>query len=85
MSFVDKLKLLHGGPAFPVRFNKAADAASFKGMTLRDYFAAKALQGFWAADDEAIPEGQTPEQCRNELCKKFYQWADAMLEAREES
>ena len=34
-----------GGPAFPVAF-----AREHPGMTLRDYFAAKAMQGIMAAD-----------------------------------
>lgn len=47
-----------------------------KGMDLRDYFAAKAMQGFaadpnWASDAEATAE-------------TAYLWADAMMEAREQ-
>lgn len=47
-----------------------------KGMDLRDYFAAKAMQGFasdpdWASDAEATAE-------------IAYLWADAMMEAREQ-
>ena len=48
------------------------------GMTLRDYFAAKALAGYWAdAGPDLSPEGAaiTAQQC--------YQMADAMLKARE--
>lgn len=55
-----------GGPAFP----KIAD-----GMTLRDYFAAKAMQGICAHDDTwglLIPE----------IAVKAYQLADAMLAER---
>lgn len=50
--------------------------------TLRDYFAAKALQGFWSGPDESLPQEQTREQFRKEMCGLFYEWADAMLEAR---
>ena len=46
------------------------------GMTLRDYFAAKALQGF-AADPEM---GGEPDLIAN----LAYEWADAMMKAREE-
>lgn len=48
------------------------------GMTLRDYFAAKALAGYWAdAGPDISAEGCdiTAQQC--------YQIADAMLKARE--
>ena len=44
------------------------------GMTLRDYFAAKAMQGWLCTDDGP----QTP----NELAKAAYEVADAMLAAR---
>jgi hypothetical protein len=44
------------------------------GMSLRDYFAAKALQGF-ASDPDC--------DCSVSLIAKIaYEWADAMLEAR---
>lgn len=76
-----------GGPAFPVT-PFSADARNWsdgsEGMTLRDYFAAKALQGFWSAPDEPIPSEQTREQFRKEMCGLFYEWADAMLAARTE-
>jgi DNA-directed RNA polymerase alpha subunit len=45
-----------------------------KGMTLRDYFAAKAMQGF-AADPDTTGPAEV-------IAKVAYQWADAMLEAR---
>lgn len=43
-----------GGPAFPVEMYDAdMDSDSvFPGMTLRDYFAAKALQALLASDEE---------------------------------
>ena len=58
-----------GGPAFPIQ--EAYSMSTEQGMTLRDYFAAKALPMFngtldfkWAAE-------------------KAYEVADAMLKARE--
>ena len=45
------------------------------GMTLRDYFAAKALQGMIAYD----PDRGTYQ----ENAKSAYRWANAMLAARE--
>lgn len=61
-----------GGPAFPVPANAFND---MEGMTLRDYFAAKWLQGFMAnpAVDDLTPDLAA--------CKA-YQIADAMLKAR---
>lgn len=58
-----------GGPAFPWGGNVTG------GASLRDYFAAKALQGF-AADS-------TMEMGANDIAKLAYRWADAMLEARQ--
>lgn len=66
-----------GGPAFPVDevvIDSLLTNAS-QGMTLRDYFAAKAMQGFAATAccwDDGV-KGMA--QCA-------YEWADAMLEAR---
>ena len=62
-------------PAFPTYFT-GEHALS---MTLRDYFAAKAMQGFIAyatAKGIYVPPD-------NELASASYQLADAMLKARE--
>ena len=73
-----------GGPAFPMsgfdtRHGQSVQAVYQHGMTLRDYFAAKAMQGFAARDvfDAGLA---TPEQ----RAKLAYIDADAMLKAREE-
>ena len=61
-------------PAFPVVQGCGAD----KGMTLRDYFAAKAMQGYVhysAANSKFIFSN-------NDLAKEAYSIADAMMEAR---
>lgn len=57
-----------GGPAFPIEVNSEMTCL---GMTLRDYFAAKALP-------ECIGWGEP-----DEICAKAYEYADAMLKARE--
>lgn len=62
-----------GGPAFPTDCNKNI----IYGMTLRDYFAAKAMQGFVSDPDWRVDMG--PE----ETAKAAYVQADAMLKARE--
>jgi len=52
----------------------------YTGMTLRDYFAAKAMQGF--IQYSATKGIYTPPD--NELAKVSYDLADAMLKARGE-
>jgi hypothetical protein len=47
-----------------------------QGMTLRDYFAAKAMQGFAAYIG--------PSMAFESRAKVAYDWADAMLKAREQ-
>ena len=54
-------------PAFPDQYKD--------GMTLRDYFAAKAMQGFAAYIG--------PSMTFDSRAKTAYEWADAMLKARE--
>jgi hypothetical protein len=55
----------------------AARARAIEGMSLRDYFAAKAMQGMMARDS-FDPGQSTPEQ----RCALAYIEADAMLKAR---
>ncbi|TCD25019.1 hypothetical protein E0D81_04840 [Lelliottia amnigena] len=70
--------------AFPTRDDNYDSKYSGPGMTLRDYFAAKALQGWLASypDDNRHPviAGNADEVAMN-----AYQMADAMLRAREAS
>ena len=61
-----------GGPAFPL-----FAATGYAGMTLRDYFAAKAMQAFCSDPDwrqDMLPD---------ETALAAYKQADAMLKARE--
>ena len=60
----------NGGPAFP--FIDSASPLEHPGMTLRDYFAAKAMQAV-AHDAEVFWDKAAP---------LAYQYADAMLKAR---
>lgn len=66
-----------GGPAFPTtEFNHAGQIIpGSDGMTMRDYFAAKALQRFIGTEDE---NGMRYDQ----VSKVCYMYADAMLKAR---
>ena len=67
-----------GGPAFP----KGNDSSPQDGMSLRDYFAAAALQGWMASfgSDQTEDDVKEPEQ----VAKLAYRLADAMLAARKE-
>jgi len=66
-----------GGPAFPTQ------VASYEGMTLRDYFAAKAMQTYIA--DQALIDlyCYLEKDPKHEVAVTAYMMADAMLKARE--
>ena len=64
-----------GGAAFPVAHSYLIQS----GMSLRDYLAAKAMQGDWAAE-VAGANGETME----DSARRYYNMADAMLKAREQ-
>jgi len=68
-------------PAFPLQ--ETEDYRGQEGMSLRDYFAAKALNGMCAnpADDH-VPEDEAYEQYVKEVARCAYALADAMMEAR---
>lgn len=63
-----------GGPAFPA--NEEAVLRNMVGMSLRDYFAAKAMQALIHVQVKTS-QVQTAESA--------YQWADAMLKVREQT
>lgn len=66
-----------GGPAFPGEWSKVRHTP---GMTLRDYFAAKAMQGMFASDtNDWNEEGDWESRAY-----ASYAMADAMLKARAE-
>lgn len=73
----------NGGPAFPSCGEKLwmetpeskPEPIGFEGMSLRDYFAAKALQ--------ALIPLIGKENTKAEDCKNAYEYADKMLKARE--
>ena len=72
-----------GGPAFPMsgfdmRHGQPVQAVYQHGMTLRDYFAAKAMQGWLANSKTNYGAGYET------LAAVFYGMADAMLKAREQ-
>ena len=68
-------KINDGGPAFPhtTQWDGITPAINHNGMTLRDYFAASALQGNLIE----------PTASNDDVAKWAYSLADAMLKARE--
>lgn len=65
-----------GGPAFPIERQTIAEQYGSVGMTLRDYFAAKAMQTLLE---------QNKSVSYSLLCAAAYDIADAMLKARDQS
>jgi len=78
----------NGGPAFPVQWydfqpftGEQVVREQWGGMTLRDYFAAKAMPVHMAALSNWA--AGSPEAWQNEIARLSYATADAMLKARE--
>lgn len=67
---------MNNEPAFPCEWDYIGSSrAAANGMTLRDYFAAKAMQSFLS--------WPTRQYCPNEVvAHDSYELADAMMEAR---
>lgn len=63
-----------GGPAFPFSFEMDGEQRWAYGATLRDYFAAKAMQSLVALDSISDIT----------IAKQSYEIADAMIKARTE-
>ena len=67
-------------PAFPIIHPPVegitCGGVEHYGLSLRDYFAAKAMQGFAADPNASWSNGITG------MAEHAYQWADAMLKAR---
>jgi len=61
-------------PAFPV-------GTFYLGMTLRDYFAAKAMQAQLSMPEVFLSLSEK-NVTADEICDSCFEWADAMLEAR---
>jgi len=61
-----------GGPAFPIGIPEAKIV--YTGLSVRDYFAAKAMQGDWAAGNA--------EDDLHVAAARYYYMADIMLKER---
>ena len=83
----------NGGPAFPCEVGPASDGHTIQtgnmqwmqpGMTLRDYFAAKAMQIMWDAYDKGYCGLNNQDEPNvTTIAQGAYQMADAMLRARQ--
>lgn len=78
--------------AFPPNAGWRDDDQNARGMTLRDYFAAKALSGLCANSSKEllltfIKEATERGECRmsGTFAREAYEFADAMLAEREKS
>jgi ABC-type transporter MlaC component len=76
-----------GGPAFPFEYfdEQLQRARVMHGMTLRDYFAAKAMQSLILTkhyQDIATDQPAMFVEMLTTLADESYDYADAMLEAR---
>lgn len=69
-------KIDDGGPAFP------GNPMHRDGMSLRDYLAAAAMQGWLASYGDDSPHPAKMESCAKEIAIRSYAMADAMLAAR---
>lgn len=77
----------NGGPAFPLVEPAGEMCSVSPGMSLRDYFAAKAMQGDIASMVD--PSGERcgiqidlPDENLKRLADMYYRMADALLETR---
>lgn len=69
---------MNNPPAFPnvsIRTKEGIEVYGDSGMSLRDFFAAKAMQAIISSHDNTTPDF---------VSGKAYKYADAMLRAREE-
>ena len=74
----DATKMINdGGPAYPMGYHPEGNSADHSGMTLRDYFAAAALQGLLGN-----PQSNS-DWDESDVAKFCYDQANEMLKARE--
>lgn len=73
----------NGGHAFPHSLQDLYEPNT-AGMTLRDYFAAKAMQSYVSRDSWIPAELEKTKESYDQLLARYaYEMADAMLRARE--
>lgn len=76
----------NGGPAFPFQPTEGKIfSKSYYGLTIRDYLAGQALNGFCSNRNyllATLSEKRVDETVTSLLAKSCYEYADAMLEER---
>ena len=76
--------MLNNPPAFPLHNHGTQTLGlHFTGMTLRDYFAAQALQGFLPDAFQEAPDNYPAKKLAPFWASMAYQLADEMLKARQ--
>ena len=76
--------MLNNPPAFPSQSVYIEDQeTNSRGMTLRDYFAAQALQGFLPDAFQEAPDNYPAKKLAPFWASMAYQLADEMLKARQ--
>jgi len=76
-------------PAFPCEykdFNSAGDLVpreQYSGMTLRDYFASKAMQAIISANTDSFSKDEYGRTVGEIVSERAYVFADMMLKARQ--
>jgi len=71
-------------PAFPVSFKWGKELRQYNGMTLRDYFAAKALQVILQSQyEDGMYVGDADNDSEHLCARSAYIMADAMMKARD--
>jgi hypothetical protein len=75
---------MNNTPAFPTTMHNYGDGKyASHGMTLRDYFAAQALQGFLPDAFQEAPDNYPAKRLALFWAAMAYQLADEMMKARE--
>ena len=75
---------MNSAPAFPVSARWGKESRQYNGMTLRDYFAAKAMQVILQSQyEDGIYVGDLDNDCEQVCASSAYIMADAMMKARE--
>lgn len=78
-------KINDGGPAFPTTQGMGSLARKHIGISMRDYFAAKAMQGMLAYPGCKTRGSHHNNNTPDGVASMAYDYADAMLRAREET
>ena len=74
-------------PAFPVAFKWGKELSQYNGMTLRDYFAAKALQAMLSSPEFLVvvtADQAIGNNAKERVSNVSFAYADAMMKARSE-